>query len=134
MFMKTICGQPAKDHAVIYRRTGNRPNAPLDPTEPYCLGGEPQLPNIFQNPPKNGLRREAHSSICIQEGEPAHTSSSPLDFLKATSAVGRSAVRLDQRSRSAHEERRRWPTTTFIVSRTRSSSTCSASERRSRSS
>jgi hypothetical protein len=52
-------------------RNGPAPPERPSPTtrEPCCLGGEPQLPNILQNPP-NGLRREAHSSIRIQEGEP----------------------------------------------------------------
>ena len=30
-----------------------------------------QLPNVFQNPPKSGGRHTAHSSISIQEGQPA---------------------------------------------------------------
>ena len=35
-----------------------------------ALGGEAQIPDLLQNPPKSRFRREAHSSIRIQEGEP----------------------------------------------------------------
>jgi hypothetical protein len=63
--------------ALIYRRTGNLravrvpPECPYPtPPEPHCSGGEAQLPDILQNLTKSRFRREAHSSIRIQEGEP----------------------------------------------------------------
>jgi hypothetical protein len=37
------------------------------------LGGNPELPNILQNAPHRRLRGAAHSSICIQEGQPYST-------------------------------------------------------------
>ena len=37
--------------------------------EQRCLGGEAQLPDIFQNLPKGRLWSTAHGSICIQEGQ-----------------------------------------------------------------
>jgi hypothetical protein len=42
------------------------------------LGSEWQLPDIFQDPLKSTVRRPAHGSIRIQEGEP--TSKSHFDF------------------------------------------------------
>jgi hypothetical protein len=49
------------------------------------LGGEAHLPDILQNPPKGRFRREAHSSIRIQEGEPNKSNSYPRAqlFIKA---------------------------------------------------
>jgi hypothetical protein len=40
------------------------------PPGPYCSGGEAQLPHILQSLSKSWFRREAHSSIRIQEGDP----------------------------------------------------------------
>ena len=48
----------------------SRPPA-LDPRyEPHCSRSEAHIPNIFQNLPEGWLWGTAHSSICIQEGQP----------------------------------------------------------------
>jgi hypothetical protein len=39
-------------------------------TEGVDLSGDPNVPNMLQNPEEAGIRGEAHGSIRIQEGEP----------------------------------------------------------------
>jgi hypothetical protein len=47
-----------------------------------------QLPNIFQNSPKNSLWGAAHGSICIQEAQPASPSLKPRLLRELANAAG----------------------------------------------
>jgi hypothetical protein len=46
----------------------------------FLVGGEAQLPDIFQNQPKGWLRSATHGSICIQEGYPSRIVVGPNEF------------------------------------------------------
>ncbi len=70
--LRSMTPFPSRDRSTtdLPGRSGCVPPESPAPPEPYCSGGEAQLPDILQNLPKSRFRREAHSSIRTQEGEP----------------------------------------------------------------